>query len=108
MKQHKPSKESGNAPSLAVAAALAMLGVSVGVDVQQLLAASPEGAIGSSQIKVEHEGIKGESKQFKVPSVQDKARGAMQQKLDSTQQKLPAVQMKERGMPGAKPGESTR
>lgn len=87
MKLQDQQKASGNAQSLAVAAALAMLGVSVGVNITEILAASPP-----EQIK---------SKQNKLPSVQDKARGAIQQKL-------PSVQNKEMVMPGSKPVDPPR
>ena len=72
-----------------------MLGVSVGVNVQELLAAEPADQLQSGQAKIGFESIKGNSTQFKENS--------MQQKLDATQQKLPSRQDKDRGMPGMKP-----
>jgi hypothetical protein len=82
-----------NGQTLALAAALAMLGVSVGVNVQEVLAAGPEAPIGSSQVKIGHEGIKGDAAQIKK---------------DALQQKLPAVQHKEPVMPGPKPVDPMR
>lgn len=100
MKQDDQLKESGNAQSLAVAAALAILGISVGVNVQDLLAASPE-QIQSNQVKIPNDQVKIDSMQQKVPSVQDKHKGA-------TQQKLPALQQKDMGVPGVKPVDPMR
>jgi hypothetical protein len=94
------AKESGRAQSLALAAALAMLGLSVGVNVQELLAASPTEAVPSNQNKIGHEGIKRDAAQIKKDS--------LQQKLDSRQHKLPAMQDKRPVMPGVKPVDPAR
>ena len=75
MKQDE-AQELGSAHALAVAAALAMLGMSVGVNVQELLAA-PADQIQSDQSKTEDKGIK---------------RDAIRR--DATQNKVPAVQIK--------------
>ncbi len=108
MNQNHQLKESGHSQSLAVAAALAMLGVSVGVNVQELLAASPPEQMQSNQVKIPNDQVKGGVMQNKVPSVQDKALGSAQIKIDSTQQKLPAMQFKEQGNPGVKPVDPIR
>lgn len=97
MKQHKRQV---NGQALALAATLATLGVSVGVEVQAVLAASPEATIGSSQVKIGHEGIKKDAIQMKE--------NAIQQKLDATQHKLPSMQHKDRVMPGVKPVDPPR
>ncbi|MDO8356759.1 MAG: hypothetical protein Q7U76_10255 [Nitrospirota bacterium] len=93
MTQHKRQ-------ALALAAALATLGLSVGVEIQSVLAASPEAPIGSNQFKVGHEGIKKDAIQMKE--------NAIQQKLDATQHKLPSMQQKDRMMPGVKPVDPPR
>lgn len=92
--------ESKNRQTVVLAAALAALGVSVGVDVQGVLAAGPEAPMGSNQMKLGHEGIKRDAVQMK--------QRAMQQKIDAMQQKLPAVQQKDRMMPGMKPVDPPR
>lgn len=97
MTQHK---RQANGQALALAAALATLGISVGVEIQSVLAAGPEAPIGSNQFKVGHEGIKKDAIQTKE--------NAIQQKLDATQLKLPSMQQKDRMMPGVKPINPTR
>lgn len=87
--------EAERAQKLAVAAVLAMLGVSVGVDVQKLMAAEPQQPGLSGQPNVGFESIKGNAPKMRAGSVQNK--------LDSTQLKVPSVQNKERAMPGMKP-----
>jgi hypothetical protein len=87
--------ESERGHSLALAAALAMLGVSVGVNVQDLLAASPAETVESGQSKIRQEGFKKDAAQIKKESAQ--------QKFDALQHKLPSVQDKERIRPGVKP-----
>lgn len=96
----KESKHQQQGQAVVLAAALATLGVSVGVDVQAVLAAGPDAPIGSNQMKLGHEGIKRDAVQMKER--------AMQQKLDAMQNKLPAVQQKDRMMPGVKPVDPPR
>lgn len=86
---------SGHAHVLTVAAVLAVLGVSVGVDVQKLMAAEPQQPGLSGRPNVGFESIKGNAPKMHPDSVQDK--------LNSSQHKLPSVQHKERAMPGIKP-----
>lgn len=95
--------DAGRAHALTVAAALAVFGVSVGVNVHELMAAD-SAAMQSDQGKVSFESIKGSSLQFKEESLQQKL-GATQHKLaPAIQHKLPAVQHKERPkLPGVKP-----
>jgi len=95
MGQDDDNNDSGRAHVLAVAAALAVLGVSVGVDVQKLMAAEPQQPGLSGQPNVGFESIKGNAPKMRPDSVQNK--------LDSTQPKLPSVQNKEQAMPGMKP-----
>jgi hypothetical protein len=92
MTQHKKQV---NGQALALAATLATLGCSVGVEVQTVLAAGPEAPLGSNQIKIGHEGIKKDAIQMKE--------NVLPQKLDATQQKLPSKQQKDFTMPGVKP-----
>jgi hypothetical protein len=65
----KPEDSEGakRGQSLALAAALAMLGMSVGVNVQALLAASPTDAVPSTQNKIGHEGVKRDASQISLP-----------------------------------------
>lgn len=86
--------------AIVLAATLATLGVSVGVEVHAVLAAGPDAPIGSNQIKLGHEGIKRDAIQMKERAVQ--------QKLDAAQQKLPSIQQKDRLMPGVKPVDPPR
>ena len=99
MTQHDQQKEPGRAQSIAVAAALAILGVSVGVNVQDLFAASPAETMQADPMKPGTMQSKGPAIQDKLPSVQEK--GAVQQKLPAFQQKQPV-------MPGLKPGDPLR
>jgi hypothetical protein len=96
MKQHDQQDESRNAQSLAVATALALLGVSVGVNVPELLAASPAETMQAEPMKPGSIQTKVPAVQDKLPSVQDKERGSIQPKFPSTQGKV-------RGTPGMKP-----
>jgi len=105
--EREDEKKSGNATPVAVAAALAMLGLSVGVNVPELFAASPLDQIESKQEKVSPIFQGKESKQFKVSpgarqgkveSRQNKAAGSLQQKVQPAQGKLPAVQNKPPGV----------
>lgn len=73
---------------LAVAATLAVLATSVGVNVQELAAADAPDRIQSNQIQPAQE-------QVKIDSTQSK--------LNQTQQKLPSVQQKLPVRPGVKP-----
>jgi len=105
--EREDEKKSGGATPVAVAAALAMLGLSVGVNVPELFASSPQDAIESKQEKVSPIFQGKESKQFKVSpgasqgkieSFQSKAPGSFQQKIEASQGKLPAVQNKPTGV----------
>lgn len=96
-------KDSGHGPSLALAAAFAMLGVSVGVNVQEVLAAPVE-APASVQDKIR---VTPESMQSKIDSPQSKLPAA-QSKLRSSQNKVPALQQKHPQMPGNKPVDPPR
>ena len=87
------------AHAITLAATVAMLGLSLGVDVPQLLAASPEG-ISSNQIKID-------GTQMKEKAVQHKL-DALQEKGNAVQQKLDAVQDKQLVRPGMKPVNPTR
>jgi len=112
-------KDMEQGSSLALAAALAMLGISVGVDVQNVIAASPTEMVPSVQNK-EGGMIPGSlqsspgSAQNKVPSVQNKIPSAQnkmsaaQQKLGSVQNKMPAVQHKVPVVPEPKPVDPVR
>lgn len=71
--------ESGNSRSLTMAVTLALLGASVGVDVQKVWAES-DPAI-TSQAEIDRAAVKQDSLQLK--------RDARQLKLDARQQKLP-------------------
>jgi len=100
-------KKPGSSTPVAVAAALAMLGLSVGVNVPELFAASPENQIKSKQDKISPLLQGKESKQFKVSpgasqgkieSLQGKAPESLQQKVQPIQGTLPAVQNKPTGV----------
>lgn len=100
-------RKSGSATPVAIAAALAMLGLSVGVNVPELIAASPLDQIESKQEKVspilqgkELEQLKGNpgAREGKVESLQQKAAGSLQQKVRPAQGKLPVVQKKASGL----------
>ena len=93
-------KEVKRTHNLAIAATLAVLGASVGVDVPALLAAEPPDQMRSDQLKIGHEGVKG--------ITQPSRRESLQQKLDQTQQKLPSLQQKNPVMPGVKPVDPPR
>jgi hypothetical protein len=86
--------DAGRAHALAVAAALAVLGVSVGVNVQELMAADAPEQLRSNQSKINPSPIQG-SEQSKIDSTQFK--------LDRNQQKFPSRQSKEPVMPGVRP-----
>jgi hypothetical protein len=93
-------KPSGRAQGLAMAAALAMLGISVGVNVQELFAGSPPEQMQSKQNKIHGEGLGLETMQSK--------RESLQQKFDATQNKLPAMQNKQLAAPGVRPIDPSR
>ena len=118
----KDEKKPGNATPAAVAAALAVLGLSVGVDVPELFAASPQDRIESKQDKISPIIQGEESKQIdatkgarqgkvesflhkqnpaqnELPAVQGKVKGSPQQKIDLSQGKIDAQQKKAQGMP---------
>ena len=82
--------ERGRVHGLAIAAALTVLGGSVGVNVQELMAADQ---LQSDQVKI-------------APSVQSK--DITQHKIAPTQQKLPSVQQKAPSVPGVKPIDPVR
>ena len=82
--------------TLTLAAAVAMLGVSVGANVQELLASSPPGQMPlPDQSKLGGIQEKDRAMQGKVPAIQDK--------VLITPQKLDAVQDKQTIAPGMKP-----
>ena len=90
------SKEPRMRQTLTLAAAVAMLGMSVGVNVQELLASSPPGQMPlSEQSKLGSIQEKDRAMQSKVPAIQDKR--------VITPQKLDAVQDKQAITPGMKP-----
>jgi peptidoglycan hydrolase CwlO-like protein len=86
-----------NGQSLALAAALAMLGISVGVNVQEVMAGpadTPAAAQGKIQGGVpDSVQSKLGNAQSKVPSVQNKM-PSVQNKVPSAQNKVPALQQK--------------
>ena len=86
--------ERGRVHGLAVAAALTVLSASVGVAVQQVMAADTPEQLRSGQSKISPPPIQG-SQQQKFDSTQNK--------LDQNQQKFPSRQSKEPVMPGVKP-----
>ncbi len=86
--------EQGRVHGLAVAAALTVLSASVGVNMQDVMAADPPEQLRSDQSKITPPPIQG-SQQSKFDS--------MQNKLDRNQQKFPSKQSKEPVMPGVKP-----
>ena len=88
-------KESRMRQTLTLAAAVAMLGVSVGVNVQELLASGPGEMPQSDQSKFGGIQSKERAMQEKLPAVQEKG--------VTTQQKLDAVQEKQLSRPGMKP-----
>jgi hypothetical protein len=95
------SKESMTRQTLTLAAAVAMLGVSVGVNVQELLASSPPGQMPlSDQSKFSGIQEKDRAMPSKVPAAQDKGVVAPQ--------KLDAVQDKQTITPGMKPAAPAR
>lgn len=98
-------KKAGTASPAAVAAALAVLGLSVGVNVPELLAASPQDQIKSQPLdskrnKARLKSQGGKIHQGKVESLQNKARGTLQQKISPTDQgQIPSLQNKAGGVP---------
>lgn len=89
------SNEPGMHQTLKLAAAVAMLGMSVGVNVQELLASGPSEILQSNQEKLGGIQQKDRAGQMRVPAIQDK--GVM------TQQKIDAVQDKQLVRPEMKP-----
>jgi len=87
-------KESGRGHVLTVAAALALLGTSVGVNVQEVIAGEPPDQLRSNQSKISPPPLPG-SQQSKLDSTQSK--------LDQNQQNFPSKQSKEPVMPGVRP-----
>jgi hypothetical protein len=88
------TEEKGRVHGLAVAAALTVLSASVGVNVQDVMAADPPEQLRTDQSKITPPLIQG-SQQSKFDS--------MQNKLDRNQQKIPSKQSKELVLPGVKP-----
>lgn len=86
--------EQGRVHGLAVMAALTALSASVGVDVQQVMAADPPEQLRSNQSKITPPPVPG-SQQSKFDSTLPKP--------DQNQQKLPSKQSKDLIMPGGKP-----
>lgn len=100
--QNRTENRTGNvshvaeaAQAITLAATVAMLGLSLGVDVPQLLAASPAEMAPSNQFKID-------GTQMKEKAVQHKL-DALQEKGNAVQQKLDAVQDKQLIGPGMKP-----
>jgi hypothetical protein len=93
--------DAGRTHALAVAAALAVFGVSVGVNVHELMAADPA-TMQSDQGKIGFESIKGNSLPPQRDSLQQKFDTTQQKFAPATQQKLPSRQDKDRVMPGVK------
>lgn len=93
--------------ALAVVVALAALGVSVGVNVTELMAADPA-AMQSDQGKIGFESVKGNSLPPQRDSLQQKFDTTQQKFSPGTQQKLPSRQDKDRVMPGVKPMDPPR
>lgn len=84
--KRKDIRHPTSAPTLALAASVAMLGVSLGVNVQDLLAAPPVETIQSDQLKIT-------GTQYKEQALQQKF-GARQLKIDGKQSKQDAQQRK--------------
>lgn len=94
--EHRAVKHTTSAHTLALAASVAMLGVSLGVNVQDLLAAPPAETIQSDQLKIT-------GAQYKEQALQQKS-GAQQLKIEGKQSKHDAQQHKhKRGEPFRKP-----
>ena len=104
----KVEKKSGTAIPMAVTAALAVLGLSVGVDVQGAVSGAEEvnkSGMGNFQIEVGGAASKENAikrglgaGQGKIESQQNKAMGALQQKVaPQSQRNLPAMQNKAMG-----------
>jgi len=96
--ERRDVKHATSAHTLALAASVAMLGVSLGVNVQDLLAASPTETVQSDQSKgsrdIPHYTIKRQALQQKLGAGQFKEE-ALQNKLDTQQRK--------QGAPSGKP-----
>jgi hypothetical protein len=92
MKEDKNS-ESGKSHALTMTIALAMLGLSVGVDVQKVWAES--GPASTTQPATDRAAFKHHALQQKLDATQQKLR-------PSIQHKIPAVQHKEPVVPGPK------
>ena len=97
-------KKAGTASPATVAAALAVLGLSVGVNVPELLAASPQDQIrsqpaDSKQNKARPKSQGGENHQDKGFILQNKAMGTLQQKGEVPANKIPSMQNKASDVP---------
>jgi hypothetical protein len=84
-----------------------VLGVSVGVNVPELMAADPA-TMQSDQGKIGFESIKGNSLPPQRDSLQQKLDTTQQKFAPATQQKFPSRQDKDRVMPGVNPMEPPR
>ncbi|MEO5954601.1 MAG: hypothetical protein ABIR36_02765 [Nitrospiraceae bacterium] len=100
--QNRTENRTGNvshvaetAQAITLAATVAMLGLSLGVDVPQLFASPPGEMVPSNQFKVDGTQMKEKAVQHKLDSIQHKD-NAIQQKLDAVQDKQPV-------RPGMKP-----
>ncbi|MDP1770411.1 MAG: hypothetical protein Q8L74_16625 [Nitrospirota bacterium] len=105
--QNRTENKTGNisyvaetAQAITLAATVAMLGLSLGVDVPQLLAASPGEMAPSNQFKIDGTQMKEKAVQHKLDSIQ--------QKDNAIQEKLNAVQEKHRANPGMRPATPIR
>ncbi|BFU94110.1 MAG: protein of unknown function [Nitrospira sp.] len=94
------NNEVGRANRLAMTVAFALLGASVGVDVQTALASS-------SPSPMPPEGMRQSGDRMKPDATQQKFDPA-QKRIDAPQQKLPSVQQKDLVAPGMKPIPPTR
>lgn len=106
MKEDKKG-ESGKGHALTMAVTLAMLSVSVGVDIQKVWAES--GPAGTTQPGIDRAAFKHDALQQKHDALQQKLDATQQKLRPSIQQKIPAVQQKELPMrPGVKPVDPPR
>jgi hypothetical protein len=104
MRTEETDGEKSNEPSmrqtLVLAAAAAMLGLSLGVNVEELLASGPGEMQQADQSKLGGIHSKESAVLSKVPTIQDNRVG--------TQPKLPTMQQKQPMMPGVKPVDPPR
>lgn len=94
--------ESGKSQALTMAVTLAMLSVSVGVDIQKVWAES--GSAGTAQPVIDRAAVKHDALQQKHDALQQKLDATQQKLRPSIQHKIPAVQQKDLPVrPGVKP-----